>query len=285
MNALERITWLRPVAVPGIELCSIESSATKVALFHERYAVCAMTTVAATGRYRRQSLSMGPGSLSLFEPGESHSTTCIHRPGDAQIVFFAPELVERVARESGLPGQVHFRLQREAHQDPRLYTAIQQLAASAFGNGTSLAQQTWQTLCLQSLLPFTECWQSSPPIRSRGSQAAVKLAMACLTERFRESVGLEELVALTGMSPYVLIRSFTALAGMPPHAYQIHVRVERARAMLARGVHPGLAAAATGFSDQSHLSRLFKRVMGVTPGAYQRLGDPRALEFRGEPLG
>jgi len=285
MNPLERITWLRPAGVPGIELCAIENSTTNFALFHERFAVCATTTVRATGRYRRQMLFMGPGSLSLFEPGESHSTTHIHQPGDARIVFFAPELVEWTAKDLGLQGQVHFRLQREAYQDPRLFTAVQHLMAAGFAGGTPLAQQTWQNLCIQHLMAFTEHWQPLPPIQSRGNRAAVKLAIACLQERFQEPVGLEELVALTGMSPYVLIRNFTDLAGMPPHAYQIHVRVERARAMLARGVHPGLVAATTGFADQSHLVRLFKRVMGITPGAYQRLGDLRALGVRGEPVG
>jgi AraC-like DNA-binding protein len=285
MNPLERITWLRPVAVPGVELCAIVNCTSNPSLFHTRYAVCAVTSVVATGRYRRQTLLMDPGSLSLFEPGESHSTTRIHQPGDAQIAFFAPDLVERVAWGSGLPGPVHFRLQREAHHDPLLFTAIQQLAASASWGGTPLAQQSWQTLCLQHLLTFTERWQPLRQGCGSANRAQVKRAMAFLQERFQEPVELGDLVALTGMSPYILIRNFTAMVGMPPHAYQIHVRVERARAMLARGAHPGLVATATGFADQSHLIRLFKRVMGVTPGAYQRLGDPRALHFHGEPTG
>jgi AraC-like DNA-binding protein len=67
-----------------------------------------------------------------------------------------------------------------------------------------------------------------------------------------------------------VLRAFRAETGLPPHAYLNQVRVRQARALLASGMAPAQVAATTGFADQAHLTRHFKRVVGVPPGAYQR---------------
>jgi AraC-like DNA-binding protein len=56
--------------------------------------------------------------------------------------------------------------------------------------------------------------------------------------------------------------------GVPPHAYQIQLRIARARHLLALGMPPSAVAAEVGFHDQSHFIRHFKRVLHVTPGEF-----------------
>ncbi len=75
------------------------------------------------------------------------------------------------------------------------------------------------------------------------------------------------------MSPFALVRAFRAETGLPPHAYVNHLRVRLARRLLDGGVAPADVAAAAGFADQAHLTRHFKRVVGVPPRAYQRDRD------------
>uniref|UniRef100_UPI0012E1DA04 helix-turn-helix domain-containing protein n=1 Tax=Nonomuraea sp. SBT364 TaxID=1580530 RepID=UPI0012E1DA04 len=82
--------------------------------------------------------------------------------------------------------------------------------------------------------------------------------------------GLRELAAAVGATPFALVRAFRLAYGLPPHAYLTQLRVRRARELLARGTPPAEAALAAGFCDQSHLSRHFRRIVGTTPGAYQR---------------
>ena len=65
------------------------------------------------------------------------------------------------------------------------------------------------------------------------------------------------------------MRSFRAEVGLPPYAWLAQHRVARARVLLERGCRPAEAAALTGFADQAHLTRWFRRVVGVTPGAYR----------------
>ena len=81
---------------------------------------------------------------------------------------------------------------------------------------------------------------------------------------------LEQLSRLTGLSRYHLVRVFGESVGVPPHAYLRQVRVGRAKALLAAGCPVAEAAVATGFADQSHLHRWFKRLWGVTPGGYRK---------------
>jgi AraC-like DNA-binding protein len=100
--------------------------------------------------------------------------------------------------------------------------------------------------------------------------AAVATARAMLDARFAETVALAELATVCGMSAFQLIRAFHATVGVPPHAYQTQVRAERARDLLRRGEPISGVAFACGFADQSHLTRVFKRHFGLTPGAYQR---------------
>jgi AraC-like DNA-binding protein len=57
---------------------------------------------------------------------------------------------------------------------------------------------------------------------------------------------------------------------MPPHAYLNHLRAGLARRLLDDGLAPAVVAAEPGFADQAHLTRRFKREIGVPPGAYQR---------------
>jgi AraC-like DNA-binding protein len=103
----------------------------------------------------------------------------------------------------------------------------------------------------------------------------VRTAVSLLRERVIDPPTLGELAAATGVGPFALLRAFRAETGLPPHAYLNQLRVRQARQQLDRGVPPARAAAEAGFADQAHLTRHFKRVVGVPPGAYQRARQGR----------
>ncbi|PNG26035.1 helix-turn-helix domain-containing protein [Methylocella silvestris] len=74
-----------------------------------------------------------------------------------------------------------------------------------------------------------------------------------------------------GQSREGFSRAFARRHGMPPHAFELIGRLNRARELLRAGEAVAATAAETGFADQSHLGRWFRRAFGVTPGRY-RLG-------------
>ena len=79
---------------------------------------------------------------------------------------------------------------------------------------------------------------------------------------------LEALGRELGVHPSQIVRAFGTEYGLPPHRYLTGRRVDRARRLLLAGMPAADVAAAVGFHDQSHLTRHFRRVLGVTPGAF-----------------
>ena len=72
----------------------------------------------------------------------------------------------------------------------------------------------------------------------------------------------------SGLSRFQLLRGFAHEMGLPPHAYRMQRRVVLARQLIARGAALADAAASAGFADQSHMTRAFVRLLGVTPASY-----------------
>jgi AraC-like DNA-binding protein len=82
-------------------------------------------------------------------------------------------------------------------------------------------------------------------------------------------VTLGDVAQAAGLSPFHAARLFTRTTGMPPHAWRNQLRLQRALAPLRAGVSIAEVAAASGFVDQSHFTRHFKRMFGVPPGRWQ----------------
>ena len=103
---------------------------------------------------------------------------------------------------------------------------------------------------------------------------ALTAALELIHDNYRTSLGLDDLAQAAHLSPFHFARSFKVSTGRSPYQYLIAVRVERAAQLLRnpRAQRPALTniASECGFSDQSHLTRHFKRVIGTTPGRYAR---------------
>lgn len=79
---------------------------------------------------------------------------------------------------------------------------------------------------------------------------------------------LQQLAELAGLSPWRLLAVFRQHLGVSPHRYINLQRIGRAKALLHQGMSAAAVAGACGFYDQSHLSRHFKHLCGMTPGQY-----------------
>jgi AraC-like DNA-binding protein len=128
--------------------------------------------------------------------------------------------------------------------------------------------------CEEALLEFVRhlvigCSAARPAeIRTGSERAAVRRIRAFIDEHFADPISLDDLARIANLSPFHLHRVFSCETGMPPHAYQTQVRINRAKQWMREQLPLSHIAAAAGFADQSHLNRHFRRLVGVTPGQF-----------------
>jgi len=205
------------------------------------------------------------GALVIIPPDEVHTQAPV--TGDCRVMSFFPDLQSLLeASSSGSVGTPSFR-QPVIADDP-LACQIARLHRMLARPGSLLARETAAVLAATALVT-RHAMPPRPSIpRSGRDSAMARRARSHLHDRLDTNVSLSELAGMAGVPGYALVHAFTAEVGMPPHAYHLLIRVNRAKALLARGAAPSRAAAETGFVDQSHLTRHFRRCVGVTPGAY-----------------
>lgn len=111
-----------------------------------------------------------------------------------------------------------------------------------------------------------------PRKRTGKDQGKVRQVTDLIHADFSENLSLESLAGNVGLSPYALLRLFNRETGMSPYLLQTGLRIRKAKELLRSGHTLADAAAGCGFTDQSHMTRQFKRWLGVTPGEYFRAG-------------
>jgi AraC-like DNA-binding protein len=109
-----------------------------------------------------------------------------------------------------------------------------------------------------------------PAGRDARDPALARRLRDLLDARVADGVTLEEAARLLHAHPAHLVRAFSRAYGIAPHQYLTSRRVGRARRLLLDGLPPGEVATTTGFFDQAHLTRHFRKLVGVTPGRYRR---------------
>jgi AraC-like DNA-binding protein len=175
-------------------------------------------------------------------------------------------------RAGSLP---YFRFPYSFH-DPEMAQAILRLHEALESHKTTLERDTRLLTTIARLLQ--RYGEHQEVARSGNETRAVRLTRDYLQAHACSSISLDTLAAAAGLSPFHLLRVFREQVGVPPHAYQTQQRVQIAHQLLLQGTPPAQAAAATGFVDQSHLTRHFKRLTGVAPGAFQRASGVTANE-------
>jgi len=110
------------------------------------------------------------------------------------------------------------------------------------------------------------------PVLPTGNERAVRQLKALLAANLTEKIGLDALAQHVGLSRYHLLRLFRDSTGLPPHAFQNQLRVDLAKSLLAKGLAISRVAVEAGFSDQAHLTRVFRQYTGATPRQYRDAG-------------
>jgi transcriptional regulator GlxA family with amidase domain len=124
---------------------------------------------------------------------------------------------------------------------------------------------------LAQLIAQVGGWLKSQPANPRELRPEVELTRQLLHRHFGQPLALDDMAHHSGLSRFHLLRLFRQGLGITPHAYLLHLRIGNARALLDGGSPVADVALRCGFADQSHFSRCFKEIVGISPGAFARL--------------
>lgn len=230
---------------------------------HETFAIGVVQSGREDIWFRDGTERIGPGGLVFIHPEEIHTGTAPDRRGWHYRVLYPTD--EVMAELGGTRGTPRFRRRVAYSAD---LTGMFVRAHAATEDEDALTSETLVRLALAALLREHGTAPAAPARAPGGRHTA--LAREILHDRLVDPPSLDELAAEVGVGPFVLLRSFRDSYGLPPHALLIQLRVRAARRLLERRVPPAEVAAAVGFFDQAHLTRHFRRAVGVPPGAYRR---------------
>ena len=269
LSAPGSISYTSPDGMPGIQTVMRVDSVTDPAYFlNESFTIFLARQTQSVLHFRRKSLyvSGGTGMVGLLDPGEMLRTSQGRILDTIHGIMIDPDFMAQRAAELGLPSQSLW-FQRSILSHPALFGKMARLLDSLERGDTTLERQPRLASVLETVLQTT--MEVRPKDKKlRKAHAAVQLAREIIHERFAHQITLEELTAETGLSRCHLIRTFADKVGAPPHRYQIHLRIARARELLARGLSPTLVSTTVGFYDQAHFSNYFRQIVGVTPGRF-----------------
>lgn len=276
----EMIGYRRSTATPGIEIVDAKHSPREWRVFCTRLAVVVFHTWRGPVNFTGRTHYGEPGFVFCNTPNELMvSRPEGDRPGSFHVIEFAPELLREWLAE-----------QRGPTQRPEWTAAMQPISSELsanFGRFFETFECESSPLQLQSeLLQLSESMvhglvrgmaerrpaHEGPPLRGTARMRE------CLHEEGFD-IDLETLARKAGLSRFQALRAFKRRYGLPPHAYQIAVRLGEARRMLNEGAAPVDVAMHCGFVDQSHFNRHFKRTFGVTPMQYARGQAPSSGVF------
>jgi AraC-like DNA-binding protein/mannose-6-phosphate isomerase-like protein (cupin superfamily) len=221
-----------------------------------------------------QEYIINPGDIIIFNPKDVHSCEQINGKAlDYRCLNIQPEIMQKTVLEiTGREFMPIFSQPVLHHSE--LAGSLQELHRMICEEETDFIKEELYLFLLGYLIQ--EYSDSTTHLLMREPDSEFKPVCDYLEENYAKAITLNDLSALAGMSKYHFLRSFTCQKGISPYSYLQTIRINKAKKLLERGAPPVEVALLTGFSDQSHFSNFFKKLIGLTPRQYMRI-------FMGEP--
>jgi AraC-like DNA-binding protein len=272
-NNQETVAFYRRNELFGVETRTVNDSSRPFRCYATDFEFLAPSTWRGEVWHRRRQSLLQPGTVLCAHPGEVYLSRKVLEGGSLSSLMVDPQVLASYAAEHQLsPHRLQLRALTQVSSElsaslTRVFEAIRP-GSSALELETSFVE----FIAAMAGELVDDAARALPP-RADSELRVAERVRECLHNDASATLDLTSLANQTGMSRFQALRAFKRRYGLPPHTYQLRVRLGLAQKSLREGLQPAHVAAEYGFVDQSHLTRHFKRLVGVTPAQYARIGS------------
>lgn len=252
-------------ALAGVEAVEAETPHSFDRHTHEQFGIGLISAGAQSSLSGRGMVEAEAGDIITVNPNEVHDGAPIGEGRSWRILYFDPAIVTGLSQEIGEGeagrSEIPHPVIRNAAIAARFETLFRAVTGGAAADGL---------LCEELLLQLV-----ADVMRERFATeerplvpASIRAARNLIDDDPLAAVSLADLSRESGLSRFQVLRGFAKATGLTPHAYLIQARIHIARRLIAQGMPLAEAAFASGFADQSHMTRVFVRKYGLSPRLY-----------------
>lgn len=237
--------------------------------FHEYYVIGFIESGKRYLSCKNKEYTIETGDLVLFNPLDSH--TCKHIGGEAldyRCINIERNIMKKaffeITNKEYMP---YFKETVLFHSD--LVPSLRELHLMIMQEVSDFKKEELFLFIIEELI--NDHSDTVPEIVLRKQNAEIKAVCDYLENNYMNNITLNDLSALAGISKYYFLRSFTKEKGISPYSYLETIRIGKAKKLLEQGTAPIDVAVKTGFTDQSHFTNFFKKLIGLTPKQYMNI--------------
>ncbi|WP_341523671.1 AraC family transcriptional regulator [Pseudomonas sp. G.S.17] len=235
---------------------------------HEVFSIGAITAGQSTYLHEKTSQRVQTGTVVLMNPGDVHACNPIADQHWSYLMLYVDSLwLRNLQHQLGMDANLDFQPIAQTHSScVELFRGINQLYATLIGSETDVLDKQCAAVCF-----FTQMQQTlgSAVLHTDQPVDRVERAAQYINDNFKAAISLDDICGAANISASYLIRAFEQRYHMTPHAYLINRRIQHARTQLKSGRLIADVAQETGFADQAHFQRAFKKHLAATPGQYK----------------
>ncbi|MCB8820466.1 AraC family transcriptional regulator [Microvirga rosea] len=251
--------------IDGVDAVMASTSHAFSRHIHDQFGIGVISQGAQKSASGRGPVEAGAGDAITVNPGEVHDGAPIGDRGRSwRMLYISPAVIEECHRDISDGRSSYGEFTHPVITDDRLahrFECLFSLITSGDEHDASFCEE-------QLLLLIASTTEVRSSVQDRGIPHVIERAVSLMDDDPTSTVGLSELAQISGLSRFQLLRGFAKATGLTPHAYLVQRRIQLARRLIAEGTPLIDAALASGFADQSHMTRIFKKAYGLSPGAY-----------------
>lgn len=239
--------------------------------WHESFGIGLIENGVEVFDYQAEKYYAPKHSIILMNPGAIHTGQAVNQDEGwhYEIMYPVPELLQEIVEQLTDKNSSPPHFSKPVVTDPYSEQMLKRLFDLLFDESSSALEcQSYFLLAMATLIRNHAdlSYEEKQPDDDKMISNRIREYIDC---NYSQNITLSELASISERSPFHTLRIFQKRWNVPPHTYQIIVRIQKAKNMLREGYPISSIACETGFADQSHFTRHFKRIVGITPREYQ----------------